>query len=772
MDTARARVPRLALPVFLGVAVVLAGLSQAVPGEVASGAWFAALTLWAALAVAAGTVWRRPDPLWAGWALSGSLLLTGLGDVAFAGYDAAGLSPFPSLADVPYLLAYLPLAACVLGFAGRPRANAPALLDAATLVLAVGLPLWLLVGEPAVSAGGTHARLIGLAYPLADLVVLVLMAGVLLGRHRASGGLLLLAAGAAGLVGSDIAFAVLSASDTYVSGSAADLGWLVQRVLWGALALSSLTVSSRARGERDPVPARSAGGRVPVMAALAASVPLTLLLRPAAGAQEVALVAVVCVLITLTVLARLSLESRALRRAVAGQADEVAQAQVVAAAGTLLLQAQDRRQVQRAALGAVLDLVVAPGSHGAAALALGPPALLELVATDARGLTTQEAGSVDLSVLGPDHRSRLERGEELELPAGAPDRDGDIVLVLPLLVLGGPIGVLVVAGPEARIARVRTALRAVVPLVALALDAARGRERVEPPVGPRGGPAACTAPVRTASARAALPGFVSELARGLRRGEFVAHYQPIVDLGDGRPRGFEALVRWDHPERGLLMPGSFLPEVERCGLQAQLDLEVMRQACRQAVRFDRRADGPYVAVNTSAAQLLDPRFPTLVRAALADRGLAPWRLVLEVTETASVVDPIAVAAVLERVRRMRCRVAFDDFGTGYSSLSWLQQLPLDIVKIDKTFVDRLPVRPGDRPVVEALVRLTQTLGLDVVAEGVETEEQRLALQSMGVRLAQGWLFSRALPAARAEQLLRDSRAVPERGGELLQLRSS
>ena len=510
---------------------------------------------------------------------------------------------------------------------------------------------------------------------------------------------------------------------------------------------------------------------LPVLAGLAASVPVTLLLRPSAVAQEVELVAVVCVLVTLSVLARLSVESRALRQAVAGQADEVAQAQVVAAAGTRLLQADDREQVQRAALSAVLDLVVAPGSRGAAALALGPPALLELVAADARGLTPQESGSVDLSVLGPAERGRLERGEELELTTGAGGHEGDTVLVLPLLVPGRPVGVLVVAGPLERIARVRTALRAVVPLVALALDAARGRERAATPLRRAGDPAI---PAQPTAARCPLPGLVSELARGLREREFVAHYQPIVGLGDGRPRGFEALVRWEHPERGLLMPGSFLPEVERCGLQAQLDLEVMRQACRQAVRFDRRADGPYIAVNTSAAQLLDPRFPTLVRAALADSGLAPWRLVLEITETAAVVDPVAVAAVLERVRQMRVRVAFDDFGTGHSSLSWLQQLPLDIVKIDKTFVDRLPVRAGERPVVKALVRLAQTLGLDVVAEGVETEEQRCALQAMGVELAQGWLFSRAVPADRAEGLLQDSREgrPQDRRGELLQLRTS
>jgi EAL domain-containing protein (putative c-di-GMP-specific phosphodiesterase class I) len=256
-----------------------------------------------------------------------------------------------------------------------------------------------------------------------------------------------------------------------------------------------------------------------------------------------------------------------------------------------------------------------------------------------------------------------------------------------------------------------------------------------------------------AASRPSAAGPVAEIARGLRSGEFTAHYQPIIGLADGRVHGFEALVRWNHPKQGLLLPGAFLGEVERGGLLGQLDSLVLRTACQQAVRFDPRHSGPYISVNASVAQLLDQDFPGLVHSALTAASLPPWRLMIEVTETASLQDPAAVADVLSRLREQRVRIAFDDFGTGYSSLSWLQQLPLDVVKIDKSFVDRLPHVAGERPVVEALVKLAQTLGLGVIAEGVETDEQGQLLRAMGVELAQGWLFSRAVPAADAALLL-------------------
>ncbi len=247
---------------------------------------------------------------------------------------------------------------------------------------------------------------------------------------------------------------------------------------------------------------------------------------------------------------------------------------------------------------------------------------------------------------------------------------------------------------------------------------------------------------------------MADLSRGLRAGELLPWFQPIVGMDDGRVRGFEALVRWQHPVRGLLSPAEFLPQVEDAGLLGALDAVVLEQACARAVAWDDSPAGPYVSVNVSAEQLVDLRFVQRVHDVLATTGLQAWRLLLEVTETASVRDPARTASVLAQLRSRRVRVAFDDFGTGYSSLSWLQQLPLDVVKIDKTFVDRLPQPATERPVVEALARLAQTMGLEVVAEGVERPEQREALLAMGVGLGQGWLWHPALPADEAGRLVR------------------
>lgn len=196
-----------------------------------------------------------------------------------------------------------------------------------------------------------------------------------------------------------------------------------------------------------------------------------------------------------------------------------------------------------------------------------------------------------------------------------------------------------------------------------------------------------------------------------------------------------------------------------------MDNSLLVQACAAAMRIDGSYGGPYVSVNLSAGQLMDEGLVDHVRSALLRSALAPWRLQLEVTEAASLHRPELAAATLVRLRAMRVRIAFDDFGTGHSSMSWLHQLPLDVVKIDKSFVDRLPTRPGHPPVVAAVTALSHVLGLGVVAEGVETAEQQAELLAMGVQSAQGWLWSPALPEADARRFLqqhaaRSAPAVP------------
>jgi diguanylate cyclase (GGDEF)-like protein/PAS domain S-box-containing protein len=234
----------------------------------------------------------------------------------------------------------------------------------------------------------------------------------------------------------------------------------------------------------------------------------------------------------------------------------------------------------------------------------------------------------------------------------------------------------------------------------------------------------------------------SELRRAHQRGELRLHYQPIVDLRSGEPLGVEALVRWEHPERGLLPPGEFVPLAERTGAIVELGRWVIEQCCR-----DLSSGGLVrsVSINLSARQLVDARLPETVEAALSSCGLEASALCFEVTETALVEDPARAAAALAALRRLGARVAIDDFGTGYSSLAQLKTLPVDVIKVDRLFVQGLADDARDLAVVAAIIRMAGALGLDLVAEGIETEAQRERLAALGCEHGQGFLFARPMP---------------------------
>ncbi len=256
----------------------------------------------------------------------------------------------------------------------------------------------------------------------------------------------------------------------------------------------------------------------------------------------------------------------------------------------------------------------------------------------------------------------------------------------------------------------------------------------------------------------------AELRRAIDRGELALHYQPIVQLRGGRTCGVEALVRWRHPERGLVPPSSFIPVAEATGLIAPLGRWVLREACRAAAGWATPHPGapgaapPSVAVNVSARQLAGADFVAEVAAALRDARLCPGRLVLEVTESVLLDDLDAALARLEAVRALGVRLALDDFGTGYSSLAYLQRLPVDLLKIDRTFTAGVTADGKRGTLARTILTLAGTLGLRTVAEGVETPEQHAELVALGCDLGQGYLYARpmdrealaALLAAEAE----------------------
>jgi diguanylate cyclase (GGDEF)-like protein/PAS domain S-box-containing protein len=246
----------------------------------------------------------------------------------------------------------------------------------------------------------------------------------------------------------------------------------------------------------------------------------------------------------------------------------------------------------------------------------------------------------------------------------------------------------------------------------------------------------------------------SALRRAVERGELRLHYQPEVDLATGAVRGFEALVRWDHPARGLLGPNAFIPLAEETGLIVPIGEWVLREAATEAARWATASSEPLtLSVNLSARQLAQQDLVAMVRRAMAETGVDPATLCLEITESAVMESGSATTAQLRALKSLGIRLAIDDFGTGFSSLAHLRRFPVDVLKIDGTFVAGLGHEPQDASIAAAVISLAHALGLDTVAEGVETEEQLTILRSLGCDLGQGYLFGRPAPIDETVQLL-------------------
>jgi len=248
----------------------------------------------------------------------------------------------------------------------------------------------------------------------------------------------------------------------------------------------------------------------------------------------------------------------------------------------------------------------------------------------------------------------------------------------------------------------------------------------------------------------------TDLRRAIERHELLAYYQPIVDLETNTLRGFEALARWKHPTRGMVMPDVFIPVAEETGQITAIGDWMLAEACRQMrVWQDRYPRTPplRISVNISTRQLAHANVPEQVQRILNETGLDPASLTLEITESALMQNLTTSAAVLQKLNAMSVRLHIDDFGTGYSSLSYLQHFPIHTLKVDKSFVTRMGDAPKQGEIVRAIVSLAQNLGMEVTAEGVETKDQADTLQSLNCTSAQGYLFSRPVPADQAERII-------------------
>lgn len=240
---------------------------------------------------------------------------------------------------------------------------------------------------------------------------------------------------------------------------------------------------------------------------------------------------------------------------------------------------------------------------------------------------------------------------------------------------------------------------------------------------------------------------VSEMRTALTRQEFVLHYQPVMDLSSGRLVGAEALVRWQHPETGLVPPMQFIPAAEKSGLIVEIGEWVLGEACRQLVQWQAQGCGEFVmAVNLSPVQFRRGNIETVVANALQRTGLSPTCLELEITESTLIQDTEKFIESLQRIKALGVKISIDDFGTGYSNLSYLQRFAVDKLKIDQSFVMRLQKGPQDRAMVTAIIQMAKSLNMRTTAEGIEVEAVRQELVGMGCGLGQGYYFARPLPA--------------------------
>jgi EAL domain-containing protein (putative c-di-GMP-specific phosphodiesterase class I) len=254
----------------------------------------------------------------------------------------------------------------------------------------------------------------------------------------------------------------------------------------------------------------------------------------------------------------------------------------------------------------------------------------------------------------------------------------------------------------------------------------------------------------------------NDLRRAIDRREFELHYQPILNIGTGVIRGFEALLRWRHPESGLIAPADFIPIAEETGLIIPIGKWVLDEACRQTALWhamfpDRLLD---INVNLSAKQFSQDNLVEQITAALRETGLPPKHLILEITESVVMERPEQTIQMLKRLKALGIQINIDDFGTGYSSLAYLQRFPVDTMKIDRSFISRLDGSAEDAEIVSTIIALAHNLNMKVTAEGIETPAQLAQLANLKCENGQGFFLSKPMPSGAATAVLRHGLTQP------------
>ena len=698
---------------------------------------FTAISLICALGIVTGVRLHRPrrPGLW--YWFAAAQFTTTVADAIATGYQFhAGTVPYPSAADLFYTASYPMIAIGLLALLrNRQGRNTAGLLDAAMATTAIGLAFWVFVLHPVAAGSGATIgqRVLGTMYPCWDALILALLARVYLaepGRTTTSDRLLGFAAGL--LMAGDVTFSLVSLH--HPAFGLCTILWLPAYLLLAAAALHpSMAGTAGAAPGRDRVRVRPM--RLALVAGCSLSAPF-LLFVPGIWTRRldrytVAFGAAVLVLLVVCRLAGFvtevqrqsaALERLAMRDDLTGLANRrrfdqaLASALGAGQAQVTLLGLNNFKTINDELGHQVGDRLLAELA-GRLVAVTGPGALVARMSGDEFAVllpwaSPAEADAVADRLAGALRAPIAAHGHELLVGAG-------------IGVAGEATGP--AAGtPERRAAEVLR--RAGVAMYAAKQTGEPGR-RWTPELDER-------------SAEHARLG--AELRAALDHDQFTLVYQPIVRLPEGRIVAVEALIRWAHPERGLISPAQFIPVAEQNGLIVELGAWILHTACARlaAWRTELGDDAPRkVSVNVSARQLARPGFAATVAATLAATGLPAGCLTVEVTETAVFEGGQAVAA-LHELRALGVRIALDDFGTGHSSLGLLQTVPVDVLKVDKSFVDRITEAGRHTVIAEALIQVSTGLGLAAVAEGVETAEQAAALYQLGYRLLQGYHYGR------------------------------
>ncbi|MGI5245244.1 putative bifunctional diguanylate cyclase/phosphodiesterase [Dactylosporangium sp. CA-139066] len=694
---------------------------------------YEAVGLGAVIMVLLGVRRNRPQrrALWYWFAVG--LGVSVLGDVAYGiAFHQAGSVPFPSIADAFHLGAYPALVAGVwllLRTQGRDQAG---VIDACITAAGSGLLFWVFVMHPIADAEHMSViqRTFSLAYPFADVVLLVLLARLLAGRAARTPSYWLIVTSFVLMFATDVSYSVLS-SYSAVPGGILQIGWLTSYVCLGAAALHPST-GALATAVEAPETALSKP-RLTVLAVSSLIAPVLLLGQGFAGVRHMdwlAIGAVAVALFLLVVVRMAGLVGKVQTQA--GQLSDLAMRDdLTGLPNRRLLEELIRDELDGGGRPQVafIDLDDFKRINDGLGHAVGD----QLLAAVGRRLTgvlrpgdvVARLGGDEFAVLMPDTGQAAadalvaELAAALEQPVFAGEHH--------LLVQAG-IGVADAEGTRDPFELLR---RADVAMYA-AKESTSRQERFRPELDQR------------ASEHARLG---AQLREALDQGQFQLVYQPIVALPHGEIAGVEALIRWHHPELGFMSPADFIPVAERNGQIVELGAWILLEACSQAATWlatlGTAAPGK-VSVNVSARQLAEPDFAEVVAAVLAATGLPAERLTIEVTETAVFGGGRAIEA-LDAVHRLGVRIALDDFGTGHSSLGLLQTCPVDILKVDKSFVDNVTMAGRHAVIATALINVSDGLNLEAIAEGVETAEQARELYRLGYRYAQGYHFGRPVP---------------------------